>query len=268
MRAFFLFFLMSLSLQAQVYFFTSEEAEQTIWHRIMMDENYFVETAYVDSPAAFIYTRGGFYKKEGNKFLVAFEFNSNFEKDHLKTMDYEQQADWELASDEALPLDGKWLMAGRVTEQGINRRDTTQARKTMKFLKDGFSNGSPSTPKVSNSLVREGAPMKQQRENTKKPSPFSLVTIPVLERYFLLNLMFKDRIGFTRDSAVKELPCTRCGQIENHRCFGKKNSSSCGKTNAHREFYGRTFRSTRHPFGEYRYCGRFGSRLGQSRSSG
>ena len=138
MRAFFLFFLTSLSLQAQVYFFTSEEAEQTIWHRIMMDENYFVETAYVDSPAAFIYTRGGFYKKEGNKFLVAFEFNSNFEKDHLKTMDYEQQADWELASDEVLPLDGKWLMAGRVSEQGINRRDTTQARKTMKFLKDGF----------------------------------------------------------------------------------------------------------------------------------
>ena len=35
-------------------------------------------------------------------------------------------------------LQGKWLMAGRVTDDGERRRDLTRSRKTMKFLIDGY----------------------------------------------------------------------------------------------------------------------------------
>ena len=49
--------------KAQVYTFSSEKEGKTITHRIMIDENYLVETQFVSDPAEFILTRGGFYTK-------------------------------------------------------------------------------------------------------------------------------------------------------------------------------------------------------------
>ena len=80
-----------LSIQAQVFSFESKEDSNTITHRVLMDDTYFVETLYRSDSANFILTRGGFYTKKGNTIQVNFEFNSNFEKDHLKLMDFKKR---------------------------------------------------------------------------------------------------------------------------------------------------------------------------------
>jgi len=127
-----------LSIQAQVFSFESKEDSNTITHRVFMDDTYFVETLYRSDPPNFILTRGGFYTIKGNTIQVNFEFNSNFEKDRLKQMDFKKTKDWKKISFPPKDLNGKWLMAGRMTPEGERRRDTSGPRKTMKFLLEGF----------------------------------------------------------------------------------------------------------------------------------
>ena len=138
LQLFSLLFFSLISLQAQVYSYKTKQNGKTITHRITMDDTYVVETQYVVKPAEFILTRGGFYTKTANVISVVFEFNSNFVKDGLKQMELELSKDWILLSKKPEDLNGKWLMAGRMTEQGERRRDTSGPRKTMKFLLDGF----------------------------------------------------------------------------------------------------------------------------------
>ena len=45
---------------------------------------------------------------------------------------------WNKVSSSKQKLQGKWLMAGRVTDEGEKRRDLNRSRKTMKILTDGF----------------------------------------------------------------------------------------------------------------------------------
>ena len=132
------FFLILFGLKAQVFSFQSNENQKGITHRIVMDQNYFVETQFVSDPPEFILTRGGFYTQSGEEFMVDFEFNSNFEKDGLKQMKIEKTKKWKKISNSPMDLNGKWLMAGRMTDQGERRRDTSAPRKTMKFLWDGY----------------------------------------------------------------------------------------------------------------------------------
>ena len=122
---------------AQVYTFSSEKEGKTITHRIMIDENYLVETQFVSDPAEFILTRGGFYTKEGKTFDIALEFNSNYENDSIKALELVWTETWKKSNAKAIDLNGKWLMAGRMTDEGVRRRDTSRPRKTMKFLQDG-----------------------------------------------------------------------------------------------------------------------------------
>jgi hypothetical protein len=103
-----------------------------------MDQSYLVETQFVSDPPEFILTRGGFYSKEGEAFIVNFEFNSNFEKDGIKQLVMNRSKDWTKTSKKTMDLSGKWLMAGRMTDQGQQRRDISRPRKTMKFLLDGY----------------------------------------------------------------------------------------------------------------------------------
>ena len=123
--------------KAQVYTFSSEKEGKTITHRIMIDANYLVETQFVSDPAEFILTRGGFYTKEGKTFDIALEFNSNYENDSLKALELVWTETWKKSKAKAIDLNGKWLMAGRMTDEGVRRRDTSRPRKTMKFLQDG-----------------------------------------------------------------------------------------------------------------------------------
>lgn len=135
---FFVSLLLNCSVFAQVFTFSSTLEGKTITHRIMVDEQYFVETQYVENPPEFILTRGGFYTKENETYSIALEFNSNFENDALKDLTLQSTSNWSLISNAPIDLNGKWLMAGRVTNEGEQRRAVSGPRKTMKFLKDGY----------------------------------------------------------------------------------------------------------------------------------
>ena len=125
-------------LNAQVYEFISQTDNTILQHRIFKDSNYFIETVFVANPPQFKYTRGGFYKESASRIEVIFEFNSNIERDGLKKQIYIQDTNWEMVSKEKLPLEGKWLMGGRVTNIGEQRRDLSRPRKTMKMLFKGY----------------------------------------------------------------------------------------------------------------------------------
>jgi hypothetical protein len=101
---------------AQVFQFTSQLDELTVTHRILMDTDYLIETQFVNDPPQFISTRGGFYSKEGNTFLVDLEFNSSHAKDSLTTLKLISDTNWKNISKEPIDLNGKWLMAGRVRD--------------------------------------------------------------------------------------------------------------------------------------------------------
>ena len=134
----FIFFCFGLS-YSQVYTFKSQDNGTIITHRILMDEEYFVETQYIEEPPQFVLTRGGFYELKDKHFMVNLEFNSKFEQDGMKQMNIESSVKtWDKISKPQLELDGKWLMAGRVSNNKEQIRDITRPRKTMKFLKDGF----------------------------------------------------------------------------------------------------------------------------------
>ena len=131
-----LFLFCSISF-SQVYNFNSLSNGKNITHKIMLDENYFVETQYLSKTAEFILTRGGYYNKtETNIIKVNLEFNSNFLKDSLKLFQIEKKDSWIKSFGKPIDLNGKWLMAGRITDKGEKRRDISQPRKTMKFLKN------------------------------------------------------------------------------------------------------------------------------------
>ena len=101
-------------------------------------ENYFVETQYLTKTSEFILTRGGYYNKTETKIIkVNLEFNSNFFKDSLMFIEFEKKDSWVKLSQKPIDLNGKWLRAGRITDEGEKRRDISKPRKTMKFLKDG-----------------------------------------------------------------------------------------------------------------------------------
>ena len=122
----------------QIFSYTTNDNGQKLNHRILMDASYFVETQFLMNPNQFVKTIGGFYKKRGEDLEVNLEFNSNFFKDSLKQVSVKDQHLWKKVSRNTLPLDGKWLMAGRVKDNQERRRDTSRTRKTMKILIDGY----------------------------------------------------------------------------------------------------------------------------------
>ena len=126
------------SLFGQVFSFKSLQNGQKIEHRILMDDEYIVETQFTSNPNQFLKTIGGFYKKMGNEIIVKLEFNSNFSKDSLKTISISDKSKWKKISGLTSLLQGKWLMSGRVRGKTERRRDTNQPRKTMKILVDGY----------------------------------------------------------------------------------------------------------------------------------
>ena len=133
-----------------------------------MDEKYYVETQFTTKPNQFVKTIGGFYKKDGNLIRVDLEFNSNFSKDSLKHILIERQEGWEKISKKILPLEGKWLMAGRINGEEERRRDTNRPRKTMKILLGGISSGLHMTPRDFPFMEQEEELMGRQRRLTQK----------------------------------------------------------------------------------------------------
>lgn len=123
----------------------------TSTNRILLDADYFVWTAFTSNPASFTHTMGGYISTVGNKFQVILEFNSIIDKDSIKVLNGTitlKGNKLDITIDEfktfhllkVVPkkqeLEGKFLMAGRVTDQGESRRRLDVPRKTMKFLID------------------------------------------------------------------------------------------------------------------------------------
>ena len=123
---------------AQVFTFNTNKDGKIVNHRIMIDQNYLVETQFISEPPEFISTRGGFFNQIGKTYILDLEFNSNFKNDSLRILELEKIKSWKKVSKNPIDLNGKWLMAGRVTDKGEKRRDVSKPRKTMKFLKDGY----------------------------------------------------------------------------------------------------------------------------------
>ena len=135
---------------ANVYHFVEKNKEGALHHELKLDADYYVHTIYKESPAEFIKTMGGFYTISGNNLLVDLEFNSNHKEDKITNINVPfklKNGSLILEGDSPMTftpttnggqdLDGKWLMAGRVTDQGEDRRDTSRPRKTMKYLLNG-----------------------------------------------------------------------------------------------------------------------------------
>ena len=70
----------------QAFSFSSLQNGQSIKHRVLMDDEYIVETQFMSGSSQFVKTIGGFYQKNGNDIIVNLEFNSNFSNDSLKTI--------------------------------------------------------------------------------------------------------------------------------------------------------------------------------------
>ena len=120
--------------QSDVYSYS----ENGIINRIIIDNNYLVMTSYKVDSNKFIKTIGGFYNKEGNRFNMNLEFNSNFKNDSISKIEIEKKANWKKISLKKNDLQGKWLMVGRVRNGNEQRRNLDRPRKTMKFLINGY----------------------------------------------------------------------------------------------------------------------------------
>jgi len=123
----------------------------TVTNRILLDNDYFVWTVFTSNPASFTHTMGGFITRDGDKFQVKLEFNSIIDKDSIKVLtgkmtvignkmmiviDRFKSINLFKFEPKKQEFEGKFLMAGRVTDQGESRRRLDVPRKTMKYLID------------------------------------------------------------------------------------------------------------------------------------
>ena len=124
---------------AQVYEFVKAKENKIISYRIIVDKEYLIETQYVKEPAELILTRGGYYKTKGKTYNVELEFNSKIENDGLKIIDLKKEKSWLKSKNESIDLNGKWLMAGRVTEEGKEEEILLGQERQWNFWKMDFS---------------------------------------------------------------------------------------------------------------------------------
>jgi hypothetical protein len=68
---------------------------------------------------------------------VHLEYNSLFEQDSLKTIPLATLNAFEKMALQPQPLDGLWLMGGRMRNDLMTNRDTSGPRKTLKVLYNG-----------------------------------------------------------------------------------------------------------------------------------
>lgn len=119
-------------------------------HELKVSDSYIIHSIYEKSPAKFIKTVGGFYTSNNNMLQMKLEFNSDFQKDSIRTLDVPMQLEgnhlvlvgdskivFELQESNSQDLDGQWLFGTRGPDKGQKRRGEASARKTLKFLMGG-----------------------------------------------------------------------------------------------------------------------------------
>lgn len=131
---------------AGVYMANSEN----IQHELKINKGYLTHTVYKTNPAEFIKTLGGFYTANDHTLKINLEFNSDFEKDGVKTLEIpftlkdegltlmlDNKILFKKTNSMGQDLDGQWLFATRGPDTGQERRGDENPRKTLKFLMDG-----------------------------------------------------------------------------------------------------------------------------------
>ena len=103
---------------------------------VQLIDGYYTEVVYQESPPKFISTKGGFISNDVNP-VVHLEYNSLFEQDSLKTITLTDLNAFEKVALQPQPLDGLWLMGGRMRNDLMTNRDTSGPRKTLKVLYNG-----------------------------------------------------------------------------------------------------------------------------------
>ena len=117
--------------------FEIDKTDETI-ERLIIDSEYIVVTEFNKTSGAFVKTYGGYYEIEGDSYKVSLEFNSDFEKDSIKSIELTKDNNWRNISKPKSMLQGKWVMSGRYNNGEFRTRDTNLPRKTMKVLINGF----------------------------------------------------------------------------------------------------------------------------------
>ena len=117
--------------------FEIDKTDETI-ERLIIDSEYLVATEFNKTSGAFVKTYGGYYEIVGDSYQVSLEFNSDFEKDSIKSIELTKDNNWRNISKPKSMLQGKWVMSGRYNNGEFRTRDTNLPRKTMKVLIDGF----------------------------------------------------------------------------------------------------------------------------------
>ena len=117
--------------------FEIDKTDETI-ERLIIDSEYLVVTEFNKTSGAFVKTYGGYYEIEGDSYKVSLEFNSDFEKDSIQSIELTKDNNWRNISKPKSMLQGKWVMSGRYNNGEFRTRDTNLPRKTMKVLIDGF----------------------------------------------------------------------------------------------------------------------------------
>ena len=117
--------------------FEIDKTDETI-ERLIIDSEYLVVTEFNKTSGTFVKTYGGYYEIEGDSYQVSLEFNSDFEKDSIKSIELTKDNNWRNISKPKSMLQGKWVMSGRYNNGEFRTRDTNLPRKTMKVLIDGF----------------------------------------------------------------------------------------------------------------------------------
>ena len=117
--------------------FELDKTDETI-ERLIIDSEYLVVTEFNKTSGAFVKTYGGYYEIEGDSYKVSLEFNSDFEKDSITSIELTKDNSWRNISKPESLLQGKWVMSGRYNNGEFRTRDTNLPRKTMKVLNNGF----------------------------------------------------------------------------------------------------------------------------------
>jgi hypothetical protein len=127
-----------------------ERPEGNITRILLFSGAYFSWTEHGTGTGAFIATRGGSWRQEGDRLLVEYEFDTEDKAQVGREESWKQalhngalqlevpvkgSGTWEAVDPEISgPLYGPWLFSGRESNGTVSRRDTDQPRKTMKLL--------------------------------------------------------------------------------------------------------------------------------------
>ena len=73
--------------------FEIDKTDETI-ERLIIDSEYIVVTEFNKTSGAFVKSYGGYYEIVGDSYQVSLEFNSDFEKDSIKSIELTKDNNW------------------------------------------------------------------------------------------------------------------------------------------------------------------------------